>query len=64
MKTINNPNEPLRQIFQDVEDFQKNIDFAFDYAEKGDTVEIWANGDYFTLDFHSLLADEAGDAAA
>lgn len=57
MKTINKPGEPLRQVFQDIPDFLKNHELAFECAEKGDNVEIWLYGDYFTLEYHSLQAE-------
>lgn len=57
MKTINESNGPLRQVFQDFDDFAKHREIALECAEKGDTVEIWQNGDYFTLEFHNLQAD-------
>lgn len=43
--------------FQDKDLFIESIHDAFKAAEDGDNVEIWQNGDYYSLEFITLEAN-------
>lgn len=45
-------------IYKTIEDFEANTDEAFKAAYNGETVEIWENAEYYTLNFVSLQAEQ------
>lgn len=51
-----------RVIYNTIEEFDEDMTAAFWAAEQNNTVvEIWSGGDYFTLEYHSLEAEEESE---